>query len=145
MSNAEIQDKPLIIQSDRTLMLDVHSESANSCRDQIIAFSELVKAPEHVHTYYISPISLWNATSAGLSTSEILERLERWSRFQIPQNVVRFIEDVSSRFGKLILHPGTEENYTLEVTDPFIAKAIASNSNLSKTVLKTADPGVCYQ
>ncbi|MBR0520038.1 MAG: helicase-associated domain-containing protein, partial [Spirochaetales bacterium] len=96
MNNAEIQDKPLIIQSDRTLMLDVHSEAANSCRDQIIAFSELVKAPEHVHTYYISPISLWNATSAGLSTSEILERLERWSRFQIPQNVARFIEDVSS-------------------------------------------------
>ena len=132
MNNAEIQDKPLIIQSDRTLMLDVHSEAANSCRDQIIAFSELVKAPEHVHTYYISPISLWNATSAGLSTSEILERLERWSRFQIPQNVARFIEDVSSRFGKLILHPGTEDRYRLEVTDPFIAKAIASNSSLAK-------------
>ncbi|MCR5444003.1 MAG: DEAD/DEAH box helicase [Sphaerochaetaceae bacterium] len=140
MNNSEIQDKPLIIQSDRTLMLDVHSEGANSCRDQIIAFSELVKAPEHVHTYYISPISLWNATSAGLSTSEILERLERWSRFQIPQNVARFIEDVSSRFGKLILHPGTEDRYRLEVTDPFIAKAIASNSSLAKTVLKTADP-----
>ena len=140
MNSTDIQDKPLIIQSDRTLMLDVHSDSANSCRDQIIAFSELVKAPEHVHTYYISPISLWNATSAGLSTAQIIERLERWSRFQIPQNVVRFIEDVSSRFGKLILRSGTEDRYELEVTDPFIAKAIASNSSLSKTVIKTENP-----
>ena len=140
MNSTDIQDKPLIIQSDRTLMLDVHSDSANSCRDQIIAFSELVKAPEHVHTYYISPISLWNATSAGLSKAQIIERLERWSRFQIPQNVVRFIEDVSSRFGKLILRSGTEDRYELEVTDPFIAKAIASNSSLSKTVIKTENP-----
>ena len=68
-------DKPLIIQSDRTLMLDVHSPSFDDCRNQIIAFSELIKAPEHVHTYNISPISLWNAASAGISAEEILARL----------------------------------------------------------------------
>lgn len=133
-------EKPLIIQSDRTLMLDVHSEAANSCRDQIIAFSELVKAPEHVHTYYISAISLWNAASAGLDAAGILERLERWSRFQIPQNVARYIEDVSSRFGKLILLPGEDDSYLLRIDDPFIAKAVSSDRSLSNVIVRTEDP-----
>lgn len=134
------EDKPLIIQSDRTLMLDVHSEAANTCRDQIIAFSELVKAPEHVHTYSISAISLWNATSAGLSAGEIVSRLERWSRFDIPNGVRTYIEDISSRFGKLILDPGDEESYILTVRDPFIARAISSNRTLAGTIRKTGDP-----
>ena len=137
-------DKPLIVQSDRTLMLDVHSEAANSCRDQIIAFSELVKAPEHVHTYRISAISLWNAASAGLDAAGILERLERWSRFEIPQNVVRYIEDVSSRFGKLVLLPGDNDNYRLEISDPFIAKAVSTDRSLSGVINRTEDPQ-CFE
>lgn len=133
-------EKPLIIQSDRTLMLDVHSEAANSCRDQIIAFSELVKAPEHVHTYYISAVSLWNAASAGLGAAGILERLERWSRFQVPQNVVRYIEDISSRFGKLVLLPGEDDSYLLRIDDPFISKAVSSDRSLSNVIVRTEDP-----
>ncbi len=133
-------EKPLIIQSDRTLMLDVRSEAANSCRDQIIAFSELVKAPEHVHTYYISAISLWNAASAGLGAAGILERLERWSRFQVPQNVVRYIQDVSSRFGKLVLLPGEDDSYLLRIDDPFISKAVSSDRSLSNVIVRTEDP-----
>lgn len=133
-------EKPLIIQSDRTLMLDVHSEAANSCRDQIIAFSELVKAPEHVHTYYISAISLWNAASAGLDAAGILERLERWSRFQVPQNVVHYIQDVSSRFGKLVLLPGEDDSYLLRIDDPFISKAVSSDRSLSNVIVRTEDP-----
>ena len=133
-------DKPLIVQSDRTLMLDVHSEAANSCRDQIIAFSELVKAPEHVHTYCISAISLWNATSAGMSASEIIGRLERWSRFDIPQGVRTYIEDISSRFGKLVLNPADDESYELCVSDPFIARAISSDRTLAGIIHRTMDP-----
>ena len=102
-------DKPLIIQSDRTLMLDVHSTDADECRNQIIAFSELVKAPEHVHTYHISPISLWNAASAGIAADEILDHLERWTKFPIPQNVSTFIKDISGRYGKIKLFPYNEE------------------------------------
>lgn len=133
-------DRPLIVQSDRTLMLDVHSEAANSCRDQIIAFSELVKAPEHVHTYCISAISLWNATSAGLSASEIITRLERWSRFDIPQGVRAYVEDISSRFGKLVLNPADDESYGLYVSDPFIAKAISSDRTLAGIIHRTEEP-----
>ena len=136
----EIQDKPLIIQSDRTLLLDVHSPSANDCRSQIIAFCELVKAPEHIHTYYISSISLWNAASANITTTEILKRLERWSKFDIPSNVLNFINDVSSRFGKLVLLPGSDNSYTLKANDDFIAKTLASTTKLNQILHKTEKP-----
>ena len=130
-------DKPLIIQSDRTLMLDVHSPDADACRNQIIAFSELVKAPEHVHTYHISPISLWNAASAGIGADEIIDRLDRWTKFPIPANVSGFIRDISSRYGKIKLYPHNEERYLLKVEDPFIAKSIASDQNLRALVHRT--------
>ena len=133
-------DKPLIIQSDRTLMLDVHSPSCDDCRNQIIAFSELVKAPEHVHTYHISPISLWNAASAGISAEEILQRLDRWTKFPIPPNVSAFISDISSRYGKLKLYPFNEERYLLKVSDQLIARAIASDQTLKGLVHRTGKP-----
>ena len=132
-------DKPLIIQSDRTLMLDVHSTGADECRNQIIAFSELVKAPEHVHTYHISPISLWNAASAGIGADEILERLDRWTKFPIPQNVSTFIRDISGRYGKIKLFPFNDERYLLKVDDPLIARSIGADQNLRDLVHKTGE------
>lgn len=142
MEETKSHDLPLIVQSDRTMLLDVHSPNANSCRDEIIAFSELVKAPEHIHTYAISAISLWNAKSAGLSTEEILVRLGHWSKFAVPQTVENYIQDVSSRFGKLILEPCLEEDYyRLRITDPFIAKAVQANQKVSKMLVPTLDDG----
>ncbi len=142
MEETKSHDLPLIVQSDRTMILDVHSPNANSCRDEIMAFSELVKAPEHIHTYAISAISLWNAKSAGLSTEEILVRLGHWSKFAVPQTVENYIQDVSSRFGKLILEPCLEEDYyRLRITDPFIAKAVQANQKVSKMLVSTLDDG----
>lgn len=142
MEETKSHDLPLIVQSDRTMLLDVHSPNANSCRDEIMAFSELVKAPEHIHTYAISAISLWNAKSAGLSTEEILVRLGHWSKFAVPQTVGNYIQDVSSRFGKLILEPCLEEDYyRLRITDPFIAKAVQANQKVSKMLVPTLDDG----
>lgn len=140
MEETKSHDLPLIVQSDRTMLLDVHSPNANSCRDEIMAFSELVKAPEHIHTYAISAISLWNAKSAGLSTEEILVRLGHWSKFAVPQTVENYIQDVSSRFGKLILEPcGEDDYYELRITDPFIAKAVQANQKVSKLLVPTLD------
>lgn len=142
MEETKSHDLPLIVQSDRTMLLDVHSPNANSCRDEIMAFSELVKAPEHIHTYAISAISLWNAKSAGLSTEEILVRLGHWSKFAVPQTVENYIQDVSSRFGKLILEPCLEKDYyRLRITDPFIAKAVQANQKVSKMLVSTLDDG----
>ena len=132
MSEIRMQDLPLIVQSYRTILLDVHSPYASQCRDEIMAFAELIKAPEHVHTYSISAISLWNAKSAGLNTDQILERLDKWSKFPIPQPVESYVQDVSSRFGKLVLEPYSENSFVLKISDLFIAKAIMANQRLSK-------------
>ena len=66
---------PLIIQSDRTLLLDVHAPLAEQCRDELIPFAELISSPEHLHTYKLSPLSLWNASGAGFLAENVIEVL----------------------------------------------------------------------
>ena len=85
-----MSDRPLTIQGDRTMLLDVHSPSAASCREDIMSFSDLVKSPEHIHTYQLSALSLWNAISSGITTEEILTRLRRWSRYEIDERIIYF-------------------------------------------------------
>ncbi len=96
-------DKPLIIQSDLSLLLDVHSSNSIEARNDLIAFAELIKSPEHLHTYIITPLSLWNAKSAGVGTDEVIRRLEKYSRFEIPQTVLFHISEMSLRFGAIRL------------------------------------------
>ena len=98
-------NRPLIIQSDRTLLLDVHGESFEAVRNALLPFTELIKSPEHMHTYAISPISLWNAASSGLTDSDILTTLDYWSRFPIPESVRFYISDQLARFGEIIMLP----------------------------------------
>ena len=99
-------DNPLIIQSDRTLLLDVHAPRAKECATALIPFAELVSSPEHLHTYRISPLSLWNAASAGFSSGKVTRTLSDYSRYELPQAVVAWIEETEGRFGRLRLIPG---------------------------------------
>jgi len=94
---------PLIIQSDRTLLMDVHAERAEEARSAIMPFAELVKSPEHIHTYQITPLSLWNAASAGLSPQDIQRVLEAYSRYPVPQNILDGFADTMARYGKIKL------------------------------------------
>lgn len=115
MKNAEY-DRPLIIQSDKTLLLEVHSPSFNAARNDIIAFSELIKSPEHIHSFQITSISLWNAASAGVETEEILRRLNTWSKYPVPENVSFYIQDTISRFGAIQLFRSEEDPQRLLLT-----------------------------
>ncbi|AEC01911.1 DNA repair helicase XPB [Parasphaerochaeta coccoides] len=126
-------DKPLVIQSDKTLLLDVHSPFAQECRDSITAFSELVKSPEHVHTFLLTPLSLWNANAAGMTTEDIMGRLRTWSRYDIPEPVSYFITDISARFGSFVMTdiPDDADHYLLTVTIPRYAKEISSHKTVS--------------
>ncbi|MBT3274407.1 MAG: DEAD/DEAH box helicase family protein, partial [Spirochaetales bacterium] len=90
---------PLIVQSDGSLLLDVHTEKYDDARSDIAVFAELEKSPEHMHTYRISPLSLWNAASSGSSADEIIDALDKWSRFPVPGSVAENIVDTISRFG----------------------------------------------
>ncbi len=126
-------DNPLIIQSDSTLLLDVHNNNFPAARNDIAPFSELEKSPEHIHTYRISPLSLWNAASAGLEADHIVEILEKWSRFDIPDNIIFSIKDIISRFGKLILKETDDKNkLILVISDKMILAELSSIEKLKK-------------
>ena len=96
-------DRPVIVQSDKTIFLEVASPSFEEARDQIGAFAELIKCPEHIHTYRISPLSLWNASSAGMKSHQVLDVLRRYSRYPIPANVETDVVEYMARFGRLVL------------------------------------------
>lgn len=92
---------PLIVQSDRTILLDVHAPLAEECRNALIPFAELERSPEHLHTYRLTPLSLWNAVSAGFSADDAIAVLNDYSRFPVPQAVEFWMRETSGKFGKL--------------------------------------------
>jgi DNA excision repair protein ERCC-3 len=94
---------PLIVQSDRSLLLEVDNPRYEAVRDELVRFAELEKSPEHIHTYRVTPLSLWNAAAAGTNADEIVSALERYSKFDLPANVVADVRDYISRFGRVKL------------------------------------------
>lgn len=92
---------PLIVQSDSSVLADVHDPGFDDARAELSAFAELEKSPEHMHTYRMTPLSLWNAAGAGLTASTILATFERYGRFPVPENVRFFVEDTIGRYGKI--------------------------------------------
>lgn len=94
-------ENPLIVQGDRSILMDVHSPLAEECRNSLIPFAELERSPEHLHTYRLTPLSLWNATSAGFTFEDAIEVLRKYSRYDVPQAVEVWIEETASRFGKI--------------------------------------------
>src|SRR5437016_7872611 len=94
---------PLIVQSDRSLLLEVDNALYGAARDELALFAELEKSPEHVHTYRITPLSLWNAAAAGLSAAEAVDVLERFGKYPLPDNVRADMLDYVSRYGRVKL------------------------------------------
>jgi DNA excision repair protein ERCC-3 len=94
---------PLIVQSDRTVLLETDHPNADIARHELAIFAELERAPEHVHTYRITKLGLWNARAAGHDASFILDVLNRYSKFPVPQGVAQEIESTISRFGRLVI------------------------------------------
>ncbi len=105
---------PLIIQGDRSILLDVHTARAAEARAALIPFAELEKSPEHLHTYRITPLSLWNAASAGFTPAQIAETLDGLARFPVPTAVNRWIIETMGRFGKIRMVPATDEKGEVE-------------------------------
>lgn len=101
-------ENPLIVQGDRSLLLDVHTPLAEECRNALIPFAELEKSPEHLHTYRLTPLSLWNAASAGFSADDAAAVLQKYARFDVPQSVIAWIKETASRFGKITLLAGPD-------------------------------------
>ncbi len=96
-------NKPLIVQSDRTMLLEVENDYFEDCRAVVSRFAELEKSPEYLHTYRITPLSLWNAASSKMSAEEIVEALDNFSKYPVPKNVINEIKEQISRYGKVKL------------------------------------------
>jgi DNA excision repair protein ERCC-3 len=130
--------KPLIVQSDRTIFLEVDHPNFEDIRNRLMEFAELEKSPEHVHIYRITPISLWNAAAAGSSSGKILDFLNETSRYPVPSSIRKEIEDRLSQFGMIRLVRDTEamtENTStvrlrLVSDHPGIIQEIASQKHL---------------
>ena len=100
-------DGPLIVQSDKTLLLEIAHPDAPAARANIAPFAELERSPEHIHTYRITPLALWNARAAGHDAEQVVDALVRWSRFPVPQALLVDVVDTMARYGRLVLqtHP----------------------------------------
>ncbi|GAA1343628.1 DNA repair helicase XPB [Saccharothrix algeriensis] len=100
-------DGPLIVQSDKTLLLEVDHPLSDDARTAIAPFAELERAPEHVHTYRVTPLALWNARAAGHDAEQVVDALVRFSRYPVPQPLLVDVVDTMGRFGRLQLsnHP----------------------------------------
>jgi len=94
---------PLIVQSDGSILLEVASPHYVEARDVLARFAELEKSPEYIHTYRVTPLSLWNAASAGLRVEDILDPLAAFSKYPIPENVLRDIREYLGRYGRVRL------------------------------------------
>ena len=103
MPNEPMTDRPLIVQSDKTVLLEVDHEQAGAARAAIAPFAELERAPEHIHTYRITPLALWNARAAGHDAEQVVDALVSFSRYAVPQPLLVDIVDTMARYGRLQL------------------------------------------
>lgn len=96
-------NNPLIVQSDKTIMIEVNNPFYEEARDAIARFSEIVKSPEYIHTYRITPLSLWNAAASGMKAGEMTAALDKYGKYSLPDNVRKDIVDYVDRYGKVKL------------------------------------------
>src|SRR5258707_430354 len=96
-------NNPLIVQSDKTILLEVDHSLHAEARDALAQFAELEKSPEHIHTYRLSPLSLWNAAAGGMNAEMVLELLTRYSKYAIPSNISVDIREYMGRYGRIKL------------------------------------------
>jgi DNA excision repair protein ERCC-3 len=117
-------ENPLIVQSDQTVLAEVASPRFAEARDRLARFAELVKSPEHVHTYRVTPLSVWNACAAGADPAEIVEGLRDLAKYPVPANVETSIRDAASRYGRLRLARDAE-GLVLSGDDPALLELVS--------------------
>jgi len=132
-------ENPLIVQSDRTILLEVDNPRYQDARDQVARFAELEKSPEHIHTYRLTPLSLWNAAAAGMDAIDILVVLEEFGKFTVPQNIAREIESYIARYG-LVKLVREDENLVLTSEDPTVIVEVWNSKPARAYLLEKLSP-----
>ena len=132
-------DNPIIIQGDKSVLLEVDNPHYQAARDVLARFAELEKSPEYIHTYRITPLSLWNAASAGMDAESILAGLARYSKYPIPDNVRVDIADFISRYGRVKLQ-WQESDLVLVSEDQLLIVELARHKRLIPHIAAQIDP-----
>ena len=132
-------DGPLIVQSDKTVLLEVAHPDAPKARAALAPFAELERAPEHIHTYRITPLALWNARAAGFDAEQAVDALERYSRFPVPQSLLVDVAETMARYGrlKLVKHPA--HGLILEADDAAILTEVRRSKKIQPLIAKPID------
>ena len=135
-----MSDGPLIVQSDRTVLLEVAHPDAETARHELAVFAELERAPEHIHTYRITRLGLWNARAAGHTADDMLATLDRFTRFPVPPSVTTDLRETVERYGRLTIERGDDGELLLHSTDRAVIAEVSRNKRIQNLLIGHPDP-----
>jgi DNA excision repair protein ERCC-3 len=135
-----VTDGPLIVQSDKTLLLEVDHDLADECRRAIAPFAELERSPEHVHTYRLTPLGLWNARAAGHDAEQVVDVLLRYSRYAVPHALLVDVAETMARYGRLRLEKHPMHGLVLVTTDRAVLEEVVRSKKVQPLVGDRVDP-----
>ena len=130
---------PLIVQSDKTLLLEIDHAQSVECRQAIAPFAELERAPEHIHTYRITPLGLWNARAAGHDAEAVVDTLLRYSRYPVPHALLVDVAETMSRYGRMQLHMHPTHGLVLQALDVNVLEEVLRSKKVIPLVGKRLD------
>ena len=133
-------DGPLIVQSDKTLLLEIDHPQAAACRQAIAPFAELERSPEHVHTYRLTPLGLWNARAAGHDAEQVVDALVRFSRYAVPHALLVDVADTMDRYGRLRLEKDPVHGLVLRTNDRAVLEEVVRSKKVAPMLGTRLDP-----
>jgi DNA excision repair protein ERCC-3 len=134
-----VNDGPLIVQSDKTLLLEVDHPAAAACRKAIAPFAELERAPEHVHTYRLTPLGLWNARAAGHDAEQVVDVLLEHSRYPVPHALLVDVAETMARYGRLQLLKDPAHGLVLHALDVPVLEEVLRSKKVTPLVGSRVD------
>jgi DNA excision repair protein ERCC-3 len=135
-----MSDGPLIVQSDKTLLLEIDHPLSEECRHAIAAFAELERAPEHVHTYRLTPLGLWNARAAGHDAEGVIDTLLRYSRYAVPHSLLVDVAETMGRYGRLQLQMHPTHGLVLHAFDRAVLEEVLRSKKVEPLVGERLEP-----
>ncbi|HTE74939.1 MAG TPA: DEAD/DEAH box helicase, partial [Actinomycetes bacterium] len=134
-----VTDGPLIVQSDKTLLLEVDHDLADECRREIAPFAELERSPEHVHTYRLTPLGLWNARAAGHDAEQVVDVLLRYSRYAVPHALLVDVAETMARYGRLRLEKTPVHGLVLVTNDRAVLEEVVRSKKVAPLIGERVD------
>src|SRR6188768_3934924 len=132
-------DGPLIVQSDKTLLLEVDHEQAAECRKAIAPFAELERSPEHIHTYRLTPLGLWNARAAGHDAEQVIDTLLSYSRYAVPHALLVDVAETMARYGRLRLEKHPVHGLVLATSDRAVLEEVVRSKKVAPLIGERVD------